>query len=405
MSPLSIAMLSIHSSPMGKLGTHNTGGMSVYVRELARELGLAGHRVDIFTRRTDEGSPEVIHLAPTVRLIRLDIARGRRVSKAGLFDHAEETFAAIESFRNRQSCAYDLIHSHYWISGHVGRLARRSWRCPHVITFHTLAALKTDTGVGAAEPSRRLVVEQALADECDGLLVPCEGEMNNLMHYYRADSSKATLVPGGVDMQCFQPMDKPSARQKLGIDVRDMLLLSVGRLTPLKGQDRIIEAMARLGPDKRARLIIVGGNGPSDPEQKRLVHLAVENGVVSQVRFCGSVPQTELAEYYAAMDMLVLASHYESFGLVGLEALACGRPVVATPVGIMTTLSKMRRTGVVVTERSPEALAAGIVAATEKMQGWTPHAIRDDVNDFGWRRTAAATLTAYRSALAKRVHV
>jgi D-inositol-3-phosphate glycosyltransferase len=240
--------------------------------------------------------------------------------------------------------------------------------------------------------------DQVLVDDCDGLLVPCEGEMNNMMQYYNADPSKVTLVTGGIDRQRFQPMDKPSARQRLGIDIRDLMLLSVGRLTPLKGQYRIIGAMARLGKEYRARLILVGGDGQGDPEQTRLVQLADELGVGSQVRFCGSVPQTELADYYAAMDMLVLASHYESFGLVGLEALACGRPVVTTPVGIMNTLSKMRRTGVVMTAGSPAALAAAIVSAIEQGPGWTAHAIRRGVSDYTWRRTAEATLTAYRSA-------
>jgi D-inositol-3-phosphate glycosyltransferase len=401
MPSFSIAMLSIHSSPMGTLGTRDTGGMSVYINALAVALGRAGHRVDIFTRRTDADSPEVSLLAPNVRLVLLDIAGKRQVSKADLFDYGKETFAAIESFRIRRSLTYDLVHSHYWISGHVGRLAHRSWHRPHVITFHTLAALKSNTGVGAAEPPRRLAEEQALVDECDGLLVPCEGEMNHMMHYYKADPGKATLVMGGIDRQRFQPMDKPSARQRLGVDMRDLMLLCVGRLTPQKGQDRIIEALARLGDEHRARLILVGGNGQGDPEQTRLYQLADELGIVSQVRFCGSVPQTELAEYYAAMDMLVLASHYESFGLVGLEALACGRPVVTTPVGIMKTLSSGRQTGLVVTAGSSEAIAAAIASAIEKGPGWAPHAIHRGVRDYTWHRTAQATLAAYRSAIAK----
>jgi len=403
MSPLTIAMLSIHSSPLGILGTRNTGGMSVYVRELARELSLAGHRVDIFTRRVDRGDPVMTHLAPDVRLIFLDIARGQHVAKADLADHAEEALAAIESFRHRHSMAYDLIHSHYWISGYVGRLARRLWRCPHVITFHTLAALKADTGVGADEPTRRGLAEQTLVDECERLLVPCEGEMSNLMHYYGADANKVALVPGGVDRQRFRPMDQQRARQKLGLGAGALTLLGVGRLTPLKGQDRMIAALARLGPEHRARLVIVGGNGSNDPERQRLHHVALENNVLSQVRFCGSVAQTELADYYAAADMLVVASHYESFGLVGLEALACGRPVVTTPVGVMNSASMRCRTGVTVTEASPQMLAAGIMATAANRSGWSAHAIREAVKDFVWCNTAAATLKAYRSALIQRV--
>ena len=399
MQPLTIAMLSIHSSPIGVLGTRDIGGMSVYVRQLAFEMGRKGHRVDIFTHRRHADDPEVVCLAPRVRLVFIDITHGGPVSKAGLYAYADDTMAAIEAFRRRQAPVYDLIHSHYWISGHVGRMARARWQRPHVITFHTLGAVKADTGIGAAEPARRLAVERELVKDCQGLLAPCEGEKTNLMHYYGADASRIAMVPGGVDLNRFRPMDKTRARRRLGFDPHVGLLLSIGRLTPQKGQDRIIEALPHIESDSRPHLLVVGGNGDRDPERRRLQELAAAAGVQERVIFCGSIAHRDLPAYYAAADLVVLASHYESFGLVALEALACGRPVVSTPVGVMAALARMRRPGIITAEGSPAALAAGIAAAGDRVADWPAHTIRQSVRDYSWTQAAAAALAAYRAAI------
>lgn len=399
MKPLTIAMLCIHSSPIGVLGTRDTGGMSVYVSALACEMGLKGHRVDIFTRRRHEDDPDVDSLAPNVRLVSLDIAPGRALSKIELYACADGTMAAIEAFRHRQARDYDLIHSHYWISGQVGRMARQAWRRPHVITFHTLGAVKAGTGIGAAEPDRRLTVERKLVQDCQGLLAPCEGEKANLMHYYGSDAARIYMVPGGVDLDCFRPMDKTRARRRLGIDPHAVLLLSIGRLTPQKGQDRIIEALPHIESDRRPHLMVVGGNGDGDPEQRRLQKLAESAGVQDWVTFCGSVAHRNLPAYYAAADMVVLASHYESFGLVGIEALACGRSVVSTAVGVLAELARMRRPGIITTDGSPAALAAGIAAAKDRVPDWPAHTIRQSVRDYSWTQSAAAALVAYRAAI------
>ncbi|MEE4111294.1 MAG: glycosyltransferase, partial [Desulfobacteraceae bacterium] len=218
MQPATIAMLSIHSSPIGVLGSRDTGGMSVYVMQLAMEMGRSGHQVDIFTHRRHEDDPEVGELGPNVRLVSLDTSPGRPLTTIDLYACAADTMAAIEAFRRRQARDYDLIHSHYWISGHVGRMACARWQRPHVITFHTLGAVKADTGIGAAEPARRLAVERELVEDCQGLLTPCEGEKANLMHYYGADAAKIAMVPGGVDADHFRLMDKTSARRRLGLD-------------------------------------------------------------------------------------------------------------------------------------------------------------------------------------------
>jgi D-inositol-3-phosphate glycosyltransferase len=398
MSPLSapIAMVCMHSSPMGALGTRDTGGMSVYVGELARELGRRGHGVDIFTLQRRTGQPVVSRLADNVALVSVPVAGSRGLSKNALADCVDDFMAGIEAHRRRHKIAYALVHSHYWLSGLVGQIARGCWQRPHVITFHTLGALKAGTGVGAAEPSRRLAVEEQLATGCDGYLVACEREKKNLMRYYGSDPARIAMVPGGVDPERFRPMSAVAARQMLGLDAGLFIVLTVGRLTPLKGQERVIEALALLGGETPAELMLVGGDGRADPEQRRLETIAAQLQV--RVRFAGSVPQEQLPVYYAAANAVVHASHYESFGLVGLEAMACGRPVVATPVGVMATLARDKCPGAVIADGRPAALAAGIAALRSGKISWPAEAIRDAVCGFTWSAAAAAALEAYRAA-------
>ncbi len=395
--PLTIAMLSIHSSPVGNLGTRDTGGMSVYVLALARELGRAGHGVDIFTLRRHPDEPVVSSLASDVRIVTLDSGQPKPPAKNDLPRHSEVLAMAVETFRSGSGRAYDLIHSHYWISGEIGRMLGARWNRPHVMTFHTLAALKNSTGQGKPEPDLRQRAERQLVQSADALLVACQREKDNLCECYGAAPERIDLVPGGVDFERFHPQDRAAARGRLGFDREAVILLSVGRLAPLKGQARIVEALAQCDDD--VRLVLVGGDGPEDPEQQRLQQLAARIGVAARVVFTGSVPPGELPAYYAAADVYVQASHYESFGLVGLEALACGRPVVASPVGIMATLGQRRQPGCFLTDGSPAALAAGIRALRDGAVAWTPEKIAEAIGEFNWQRASAAALAAYRRAM------
>ena len=397
--PLIIAMLSLHSSPIGTLGSRDTGGMSVYVRALASEMGRAAHEVDIFTLRRHADEPKIQHLAPNVRLVTLGIGREALPGKHDLHRHTDDFMAAIEAFREQAGRPYDLIHSHYWISGQVGRRLGALWNRAHVVTFHTLAAMKNRTGAGNPASSRRLAGEKTLVREADALLVACPPEKENLIRYHAADPERIILVPGGVDLTRFKPQDRISARRRLGFDPQDFILLSIGRLAPLKGQGRIIEALTRLGMDARLKLVLVGGDGPADREQQRLERLAVQTQLAAKVVFTGSVPHEALPVYYAAADLFIQASHYESFGLVGLEALACGRPVVTSPVGVMATLGARAQPGCLLTDGSPAGLAAGIAAVRDGAAAWPAETIRAAVREFNWPRAAAAALAAYRCAI------
>jgi D-inositol-3-phosphate glycosyltransferase len=392
-------MLSIHSSPIGILGTRDTGGMSVYVRALAREMGRAGHRVDIFTRARDDSDTAETRLAANVRLVRLDIGAPTPLEKADLYRHTDDFAAAIDVFKTATRRRYGVIHSHYWISGLVGRVLAKCWRRPHLITFHTLAALKTNTGKGVPSPTRRRRAESELVRDSDAILAPCRREIDNLIRFYAAAPERIRQVPGGVDGAHFRPRNRAAACRQLGFDPQDFILLSVGRLAPLKGQARIIETLARLEADKRLKLVLVGGDGPEDAEQQRLQQMAARAGVAARVVFTGSIPHRELSAYYAAADVYVQASHYESFGLVGLEALACGRPVVASPVGILATLGERGQPGCLLTDGSPGAMAAAISAVRDGTKAWPPEAIHVAVREFNWPQAAARALEAYAQAI------
>ena len=394
-----IAMLSIHSSPIGTLGTRDTGGMSVYVRALAREMGRSGHRVDIFTRARHDHASAVTRLSANVRLVTLDIGAPAPLEKTDLDRYANDYVAAIDAFSAISRCRYEVLHSHYWISGLVGRMLAKRWQCPHLITFHTLAALKTNTGKGSPSPDRRLHTERELVKESDVILVPCQTEIDNLIRFYEAPPNRIRQVPGGVDFVHFRPRSREAARRALGFDPEDFILLSVGRLTPLKGQARIIETLTRLGDDKRLKLVLVGGDGPGDREQQRLEQLAAQAGVAARVVFTGSVSHRSLPTYYAAADVCVQASHYESFGLVGLEALACGRPVVTSPVGVMASLGERGQPGCILTDGAPGTMAAAIAAVRDGTWAWAPAAIHDAVREFSWPQAAAGALEAYAQAI------
>jgi len=390
-------MLSVHSSPLGPLGSRDTGGMSVYIRETARELGQMGHRVDIFTRRTADVGDPVTDLAENVRLVHLSTGNGRDVPKDVLHRHTADFHRALESFRNRHFLDYDLIHSHYWLSGSLGEMARESWQRPHIVTFHTLGAVKNGIGVGQPEPLLRIATEKNLAATCERVLSTTPKDKVQLIRFYDAVSDKIGVVPCGVDLNLFRPLDTTVARRRLGFASDHPIVLFVGRFDSVKGIDRLVTAMTYLRRRESLRLVLVGGDGPASPETRRLQKQARDLGLQDTVTFAGRIDQDRLPPYYSAADVLVVPSLYESFGLVGLEALACGTPVVATPVGAMESILQQGRTGQVVTQPEPRLLADAIEAFLPSKARKTASAadIRASVRQFSWSKVAAALVAEY----------
>ena len=392
-------MLSIHSSPIGKLGTKDTGGMSVCIRELARKLGHHGHRVDIYTLLRDGDHRPMINIDDNVRLIQLGIGKNRYVSKLELYHYLSDFFRSLEHFRITENLDYDIVHSHYWLSGLLGNWAQKLWRRPHMVMFHTLGAAKNSTGVGMPEPGRRISVERKIVQSCHRILAPTERERERLMTYYAAPYEKIGIVPCGVDLDLFFPIEKRTARKKLGFDPEDRILLYVGRFDPLKGLNRLLEALAYLKNHHRLRLLIIGGDGNGAPESRQLRQTAVDLGIEDKVVFVGRIEQEHLPPYYASADALVIPSHYESFGLVGLEALACGIPVISTPVGAMVSLLRQNKIGQLVSDTSPRSLAKGIESIISDLTLFSADRIRESVLEYSWSTVASAILEEYESIL------
>jgi D-inositol-3-phosphate glycosyltransferase len=382
------------------LGTRDTGGMSVYIRELARELGRAGHIVDIFTRAHDPADPQIVEIGENARVVHLQVGEVERMHKLVLYAHLADMACSVEGFRRENGLHYDVIHSHYWLSGWVGTHLRRWWEVPHVGMFHTLAAVKNAIGIGEDEPELRVVNEAELVTACDRIVAHTEREKGDLVSYYAADPDRVGVVACGVNLGLFRRLDRRESRRHLGLNGNSVALF-VGRIEPLKGVDRLLRAMPALQDKTNLSLVVVGGDDDSRPELERLARLSRSLEIEDRVSFAGAVRQEDLPLYYSAADVCVIPSHYETFGLVALESLACGTPVVATRVGGMESVVRHGRNGYLVEDNAPARLADGIAAVVgaNGTQVEPAEGIRASVAGFGWANIAARILDEYGKAL------
>jgi D-inositol-3-phosphate glycosyltransferase len=386
---LRIAMLSAHSCPVGDLGAKDTGGMSVYIRELARELGKMGHTIDIYTRIHDPADPLVEELSEGVRLIHLPAGKAATIRKMDVYFSLPEFTFNLENYWQDNSLHYDIVFSHYWISALVGRYLQRKYRIPYITMYHTLGAIKNAIGIGEGESALRIVSERDTIADCQKVIVATEKEKQDLMLYYQALPEKVDVVPCGVNMNLFKPVDRISARRNLGLS-DEKVILYVGRIDPLKGIDQLVKTMPLLKNHDGLRLIIIGGDENSREEVGKLQKLASDLGVSGNITFQGLIKQDRLAEYYSAADVCVVPSYYESFGLVPLESLACGTPVVATDVGDLKNIIRHGETGYIVSDNAPEKLAVGIssVLAMPSLDKESKLVIRASVSAWDWARVA-----------------
>jgi D-inositol-3-phosphate glycosyltransferase len=351
-----LAVLSLHTSPLAQPGQGDSGGMNVYVRELVSSLAQAGVHADVFTRRWDVESPDVVEVEPGFRVVHVD-AGPPDLAKEQLPDVVER-FAKGVGEHLRELGDVDALHANYWLSGVAGHQLKHELDLPLVSTFHTLARVKAETG--DPEPERRVRAEAEVIGCSDAILASCRAEADQLVRLYGADPARVELVPPGVDHAFFSPGDRAGARaalRHLHLGVGPVLLF-VGRIQPLKGLDVAVRALAALHrPD--ATLVVVGGASGQGgaAEVARIRAVAAEVGVAEQVRFVEPQPHHLLSTYYRAADVCVVPSRSESFGLVALEAAACGTPVVAAAVGGLRTLVDHGTTGFLVEERDPALFA------------------------------------------------
>jgi D-inositol-3-phosphate glycosyltransferase len=357
-----VAMLSVHTCPLAALGGKETGGMNVYVRELARELGRMGLEVDVFTRSQNPAIPRVVDLGEGAQVIHVPAGPEAPLPRVRVHEHLEEFEDGVEAWRMTRGVEYDLIHAHYWLSGAVALTLRERWAAPVVQMFHTLGRLKNGVARRPAErePELRIAEETRIVAAADLIVAASGVERAYLAEQYGADPRRVTVVPCGVDTGLFTPGSRADARAALGLD-DDPVILYAGRIAPIKGLDTLLDAVGRLrGRGRRLRLIVAGGDAdePLDGHEAALRRHAERLGLADCVRFIGAQPQPALRTYYVAADVTVLPSYYESFGMVALEAMACGSPVIASRVGGLVTTVRDGVTGFLVPDGDAGALAA-----------------------------------------------
>jgi D-inositol-3-phosphate glycosyltransferase len=397
---LRIAMISAHSCPVGNLGTRDTGGMSVYIRELAQELGRQGHTVDIYTRIHDPADPIVMDLGPGARLIHLKAGQIDEMHKLALYCYLPEFTCNLEYYRKDNDLQYDIVFSHYWLSTWVGTYLKQWWQVPHAAMFHTLGAIKNNIGIGEEEPELRVFTEKESIHSCQRIIASTMKEKEEIVRFYGALPERIGVVPCGVNMDRFHPVDKQLARERIGLN-DNRILLFVGRIDPLKGIEQLIGSMRYLDNISGLKLLVIGGDEDNRQEITRLKKITGETGVENKIEFRGTIKHEELPLYYSAADICVVPSYYESFGLVALESLACGTPVVATGVGDLKNIIRQAETGYIVEDNSPVKLAQGInqAFAMPAVINSKTLSIRDSVSGFSWTNISKMIASELKKAL------
>lgn len=410
---MNIAMLSYHTCPLATLGGKDTGGMNVYVRDLTRALGALGIHVDVFTRSQDEHVPHVLHdLGYGNRVVHVPAGPEHPIPKTELANHIPQFVEGIRQFADEKGIRYDLIHSHYWMSGLAAASLSDLWGgAPILHMFHTLGEMKNRVARSdeEREGAYRIEGEKRVLKRADRLIVATEAEKAQLQWLYKGDLRKMEVIPPGVDVSHFYPIPKDEARQFIGLSPNQQMVLFVGRIEPLKGVDTLIRAMSCLkfrSVVSPVYLAIIGGEPDADPdemsaEMTRLQRLCDELAVGQTVVFLGKRAQDTLPYYYSAAEVLVMPSFYESFGMVALEAMACGTPVIASQVGGLAFLVKDGETGFHVPEGDPAALCDKLALFLSERDLREQMAVRASqyAQAYNWEKIASQIESVYRRLL------
>ena len=416
-----IAFLSEHASPVAILGGADAGGQNVYVDEVSRNLARRGYAVDVFTRRDSVDTPEIIEWAPGVRVVNLLAGPAQPRPKDELWPFMPEFRDSLLRFMERDEVRYDLVHGNFWMSGWVATELRRRLDIPAIQIFHAMGKTKrrhkkkVDTS-----PGDRIRTELGIVREVDRLIAQCPSERAELVDDYNADPRKVVIIPSAVNTDIFHPIARNEARQRIGLNTEDKVIVYVGRMLPRKDIRNIVRALALLLQQNKditnssqpaITLMVVGGESVepdpiATPEIDELQKLAGELGVSEHVRFIGKRQPHVLCDYYSAGDVVVTTPWYEPFGLTPLEAMACGRPVIGSAVGGITYTIKDGETGFLVPPRDPEALAARLQYLFDQPGLCTQmgHAARARVErEFTWSIVAMRTAALYDAVLAERM--
>jgi len=408
---MNIAMLSYHTCPLAVLGGKDTGGMNVYVRELTRFLGRVGVHVDVFTRSMDEHIPQVSHdLGFFNRVVHVPAGPEIFLKKDQLTSFTDEFAERVIEFAVKKNIRYDLVHAHYWLSGVAGMRLKEAWNVPMLQMFHTLGLMKQRIARSPDEHegAYRIEGERAVMEGADRIIAATEAERMQLEMLYGINHQKVTIIPPGVNIHHFYPIPKEEAKEAIGISPGERMALFVGRIEPLKGVDTLIRAMAIVKQIcKRFTcphyLVIIGGDPDEDSEKLnsemgRLQALCRDLGLDDIVIFLGKRGQNTLPYYYSAAEVVVMPSFYESFGMVALEAMACGTPVIASEVGGLAYLIKEGETGFFVPAQDPEALAEKLrlIFVDQDLRKKMGESAADYAIDYCWEEITSQMVEVYQ---------
>lgn len=413
---INIAMLSYHTCPLATLGGKDTGGMNVYVHQLTRHLGQRGIHVDVFTRSQDEHVPHILHdLGYGNRVVHIPSGPEIPLPKKELVRYIPRFVEGILQFSQEKDIHYDLIHSHYWMSGIAAISLQESWKTPIIHMYHTLGLMKNRIAQSPAEieGDYRIEGERKVLSHADCIVAATLAEKSQLEFLYEAPSSKIAVIPPGVDTSRFYPIPKDEAKEIINVDNSGHMILFVGRIEPLKGIDLLIQAIARIQTNGDLAccphsLAIIGGEPHVSPEEMnaemaRLQDMVSELGIKNLVVFLGKQDQTMLPYYYSAAEVVVMPSHYESFGMVALEAMACGTPVVASQVGGLSFLVRDGETGFVVPGKDVEKLANYLVQIIKdpELQHKLGHQSASYAKNYAWSIISEKINQVYEQQLEK----
>ncbi|MCY4061043.1 MAG: glycosyltransferase [Chloroflexi bacterium] len=409
-----IALISVHTSPLAPMGGAKTGGMNVYIRELSRELGRQDVCVDIFTRRASPMENTIdAAIGENVRVIYLAAGPPQPLSPDDQYEHLSEFTANLMAFATLENLRYDIVYSHYWLSGWVAAKLKEAWGIRFAHMYHTLGHMKKRIEVKDYQPDRRIMTEMRILQWADRVIAATPAEQAQLRWLYRAGRRQIVVIPPGVNTERFkQSVSREAARETLGIRLDSNLLLFVGRVEPLKAVDTILEALHVLR-DKAPTLLrnlhfmIVGGdpNSGRDREMNRLQELSVKLGIDQLVSFVGAKEQAELPLYYAAAAAVIMPSDYESFGMVALEAMSSGTPVIASQVGGLQFLVRDQETGFHIPAREPISLAECIIELLTDRSRTEDMGIAASrlAQEYAWSGIAARLLTVFEDVAGQKL--
>jgi D-inositol-3-phosphate glycosyltransferase len=404
-----IAFISEHASPLATLGGVDSGGQNVYVAELAKHLAREGYDVDIYTRKDKSTLPEVYYWSPGVRVIHVTAGPAENIAKEDLLQFMPDFRDQMISFMRSEGVQYGLIHANFFMSAWVAMEIKKILSIPFVVTFHALGHVRR---IYQAEkdrfPEERLVIEETVVKEADGIIAECPQDSDDLVTYYHADRDKLTVIPCGFSAEEFYPVERSMARKIVDVDMDEKVILQLGRIVPRKGVDNVIRSLPRLAKETgKVKLLIVGGETDTpdpekNPEIARLMQVAREEGVQDQVHFTGRKSRIMLKYYYSAADIFITTPWYEPFGITPLESMACGTPVIGADVGGIKYSVANGKSGWLVPAKNPQALAEKIsmlFGDPKMMRRMKDNAIKRVNTLFTWAKVAAGVSRLYEQVV------